>query len=73
MGNDGLPLEPHFSKPSRRGAFLVESGVYTLHRASTDTRPSLRDCLHKVVSVEGMDGVCNVRDVERLLTDIVLK
>jgi hypothetical protein len=68
FANDGLPLEPHFSHPSRRGTWTVTSGIYSLRPSSIRVNPTLRDRLHEVVSVDGIPGISTIADVERLLT-----
>ena len=68
FANDGSPLEPHFSRPSHRGTFSVESGEYTLRPAKPGNDLSLRERLSEIASVEGMPGISNIADVERLLT-----
>jgi hypothetical protein len=65
---EGLPLEPEFTVPNKRGLFTVKNGKYHLVKASENHHSSLLEALENVVSVEGLSPLNTVGAIRQYLT-----
>ena len=64
----GMPLEPEFIIPNKRGLFTVQNGTYRLVKAGPDHHADLVEALEHIKSVEGSSSLRTTEDIRRHLT-----
>jgi hypothetical protein len=65
---EGLPLEPVFTVPNKRGLLTVQNGKYHLVKATHNHHSSLLEALEHVVAVEGLPPLNTVAAIRQCLT-----
>ena len=64
----GMPLEPEFTVPNKRGFFSSKNGTYRLVKAGPNHHAELLEALEHIESVEGPPALNSVPAVRQHLT-----
>jgi hypothetical protein len=65
--DDGLPLEPQFTVPNKRGLFTGTNGTYHLVKNQSEQSSVLQEALEQIRQVIGENPFTSVRAVREYL------